>query len=103
LKRAEAAFYPATVEPATEEDFAANPALVKGYIGPWSAGGPVLGESSASRIRYLVDPRVVEGTAWVTGANEPERHVLSLVAGRDFVPDGTAEGAAVGAAGPATA
>jgi prolyl-tRNA synthetase len=101
LKRAEATFFPATVEAATEEDFAANPALVKGYIGPWSASGPVLGEGSASGIRYLVDPRVVEGTAWVTGANEPEQHVLSLVAGRDFTPDGTAEVAEVRAGDPA--
>jgi len=101
LKRAEAAFYPAAVEPATEEDFAANPALVKGYIGPWSASGPVLGADSSSGIRFLVDPRVVDGTAWITGANEPERHVLSLVAGRDFVADGTAEVAEVRAGDPA--
>jgi prolyl-tRNA synthetase len=101
LKRAEAAFFPAAVEAATEEDFAANPSLVKGYIGPWSADGPVLGESSPSRIRFLVDPRVVDGTAWVTGANEPERHVLSLVAGRDFTADGTAEVAEVRAGDPA--
>ncbi|MCU1474784.1 MAG: proline--tRNA ligase [Amnibacterium sp.] len=101
LKRAEATFFPAAVEAATEEDFAANPSLVKGYIGPWSAAGPVLGESSAGRIRYVVDPRVVEGTDWVTGANEPEKHVLSLVAGRDFTPDGTAEVAEVRAGDPA--
>jgi prolyl-tRNA synthetase len=101
LKRAEAAFFPALVEAATDEDFAAEPALVKGYIGPWSAAGPVLGEGSPSRIRFLVDPRVVDGTAWVTGANEPERHVLSLVAGRDFVADGTAEVAAVREGDPA--
>jgi prolyl-tRNA synthetase len=101
LKRAEAAFFPAAVEPATDEDFAANPALVKGYIGPWSVDGPVLGESSPSRIRYLVDPRVVDGTEWVTGANEDERHVLSLVAGRDFAADGTAEVAEVRAGDPA--
>ena len=101
LKRAEAAFFPAEVEAATEADFAGLPALVKGYIGPWSADGPVLGEAGTSRVRFLVDPRVVEGTAWVTGANEPERHVLSLVAGRDFVPDGTAEVAEVRAGDPA--
>jgi prolyl-tRNA synthetase len=101
LKRAEAAFFPAEVEAATEEDFAADASLVKGYIGPWSASGPVLGEPSPSGIRYLVDPRVVEGTSWVTGANEPEKHVLSLVAGRDFTPDGTAEVAEVRAGDPA--
>ena len=101
LKRAEATFFPAAVEAATEEDFAADAALVKGYIGPWSASGPVLGEASPSRIRYLVDPRIVDGTSWVTGANEPEKHVLSLVAGRDFTPDGTAEVAEVRAGDPA--
>ncbi|MBW4040596.1 MAG: proline--tRNA ligase [Acidobacteria bacterium] len=101
LKRAEAAFFPAAVEAATEADFAAHPVLVKGYIGPWSAAGPVLGGSSTSGIRFLVDPRVVEGTEWVTGANEPERHVLSLVAGRDFENDGVAEVAEVRAGDPA--
>jgi prolyl-tRNA synthetase len=101
LKRAEATFFPAEVAAATEEDFAANPALVKGYIGPWSATGPVLGASAPGGIRFLVDPRVVDGTAWVTGANEPEQHVLSLVAGRDFTPDGTAEVAEVRAGDPA--
>jgi prolyl-tRNA synthetase len=101
LKRAEASFFPALVEPATEEDFAARPGLVKGYIGPWSATGPVLGEAGSAKVRFLVDPRVADGTAWVTGANEPERHVRSLVAGRDFVADGTAEVAEVRAGDPA--
>ncbi|GAA1802611.1 proline--tRNA ligase [Agromyces neolithicus] len=88
VKRAEVAFAPAEVEAATESDFAKHPALVKGYIGPWSPEGPVLGDASASGIRFLVDPRVVDGTAWVTGANLHEKHVLSLVAGRDFTADG---------------
>ena len=83
MKRLEAAILPAEVEPFGEADFAANPALVKGYIGPES-----LGEASASGIRFLVDPRIVEGTAWVTGANSPGNHVFGLVAGRDFTPDG---------------
>jgi prolyl-tRNA synthetase len=91
LKRAEAVFGPSIVEQATEADFAKNPGLVKGYIGPWSAQGPVLGEKSSTGIRFLVDPRVVTGTSWVTGANEDERHVFSLVAGRDFTPDGIAD------------
>ncbi|MGB1101929.1 MAG: His/Gly/Thr/Pro-type tRNA ligase C-terminal domain-containing protein, partial [Pontimonas sp.] len=68
---------------------------VKGYIGPWSAQGAVLGEKSVSGIRFLVDPRVVEGTAWVTGANEHEKHVFNLVCGRDFTPDGIADIASV--------
>ncbi len=91
LKRAEAAFGPAEVEPATELDFAKHPGLVKGYIGPWSPAGAVLGAESVTGIRYLVDPRVVAGTSWITGANENERHVLGLVAERDFVADGIAD------------
>ena len=101
MKRAEVAFAPAEVEPATEADFAANPALVKGYIGPWSPTGPVLGEESASGIRYLGDPRVVDGTSWITGANVDGKHVFGLVAGRDFFFDGTAEIAEVRAGDPA--
>ena len=95
LKRAEVAFAPSEVEPATEADFTANPGLVKGYIGPWSAAGSVLGEGSTTKIPYLLDPRVSVGTSWVTGANEQGRHVFGLVAGRDFASDGTAEVAEV--------
>ncbi len=84
LKRAEVAFAPAAVEPATEADLARHPGLVKGYIGPWGQGGPVLGEASSTGIRYVLDPRVVAGTSWITGANEDGRHVFGLVAGRDF-------------------
>jgi prolyl-tRNA synthetase len=69
---------------------AKHPALVKGYIGP-----AVLGEKNESGIRFLVDPRVVEGTRWVTGANVSGSHVIDLVAGRDFSPDGTVEAANV--------
>jgi prolyl-tRNA synthetase len=88
MKRAEVAFAPKTVEAATEEDFAKHPGLHKGYIGPWSAKGAVLGKNSTSGIPFFVDPRVVTGTAWVTGANEHEKHVFNLVCGRDFTPDG---------------
>ena len=101
MKRAEVAFAPAAVEAATDDDFAAHPGLVKGYIGPWSPSGPVLGENSSTRIRYLLDPRVADGTAWVTGANAHEKHVYHLVAGRDFTADGTADIAEVRAGDPA--
>ncbi len=87
--------YPAEFRPFGEADFAAYPALVKGYIGPG-----VLGEKSATGIRYLVDPRVVEGTRWVTGADVDGSHVLDLVVGRDFTPDGTIEAAEVRAGDP---
>ena len=55
----------------------------------------MLGEENESGIRYLVDPRVVEGTRWVTGADVDGSHVIDLVAGRDFTPDGTIEAAEV--------
>jgi len=91
MKRAEVAFSPSVVEQATEEDFAAHKGLVKGYIGPWSASGPVLGKESLTGIPFYVDPRVVQGTSWVTGANEHEKHVFNLVCDRDFHPDGVVD------------
>jgi len=100
-KRVEVAFAPAEVEPATPEDFEKHPLLVKGYIGPWSPTGPILGEDSATGIRYFLDPRVVDGTSWITGANIDEKHVHSLVAGRDFAADGFVEVASVREGDPA--
>jgi len=100
-KRAEVAFAPAEVETATADDFEKNPLLVRGYIGPWSPTGAVLGEESATGIRYLVDPRVSEGTSWITGANIDQKHAHSVVAGRDFFADGVVEIANVRAGDPA--
>ncbi|HEY5319509.1 MAG TPA: proline--tRNA ligase [Galbitalea sp.] len=101
MKRAEVVFAPAEVEAATEADFLRYPGLVKGYIGPWSPTGAILGEESATGIRYLLDPRVSDGSGWITGANEDGHHVFGLVAGRDFVSDGIAEAAEVLAGDPA--
>jgi prolyl-tRNA synthetase len=89
-KRLEGQLEPIEVEPMDDAELRKHPALVKGYIGP-----AALGEKSGSGIRYLVDPRVVDGTRWVTGADVAGRHVLDLVAGRDFTPDGTIEAADV--------
>ncbi|MCL8027111.1 proline--tRNA ligase [Nocardioides bruguierae] len=100
-KRLEGQLEPIEVEPMTDEELKEFPALVKGYIGPAHDGRTILGEESESGIRYLVDPRVVEGTRWVTGANSPGQHVLDLVAGRDFTADGTIEAAEVKAGDPA--
>jgi prolyl-tRNA synthetase len=94
-KRLEAHVYPAEFRPFGADDFSAYPDLAKGYIGPG-----VLGEESKTGIRYLVDPRVVEGTRWVTGADLDGSHVLDLVAGRDFSADGTIEAAEVRAGDP---
>ena len=101
LKRAEVAFAPDEVEAASAEQIAKHPGLVKGYIGPWSAEGAVLGEESSTGIRYLTDPRVSDGSGWITGANVDGKHVFGLVAGRDFTSDGTIEVAEVIAGDPA--
>ncbi|MGZ4554730.1 MAG: proline--tRNA ligase [Mycobacteriaceae bacterium] len=86
-KRLGAALEPAEVVLLTESDFAKNTFLVKGYIGPRAL--------AANGVRYLVDPRVVTGTAWITGADASGQHVVDLVCGRDFTPDGTIEAAEV--------
>ncbi|WGW13100.1 proline--tRNA ligase [Saxibacter everestensis] len=83
------------VEQATEADLARNPLLVKGYIGPGIGEEQLLGIDRASKLRYLVDPRIVEGTRWITGANEHGRHVFDLVYGRDFTADGVVEAAEI--------
>ena len=89
-KRLEGQLEPIEVEPMDEAEMRKHPTLVKGYIGPGT-----LGEKGTSGIRYVVDPRISEGTAWVTGANVDGSHVLDLVVGRDFTPDGTIEAAEV--------
>ncbi|HWB68188.1 MAG TPA: proline--tRNA ligase [Mycobacteriales bacterium] len=80
LKRVAGQLEPVEVRPAEEADFAAVPALVRGYIGP-----QILADAG---IRYLVDPLVVPGSAWVTGANAKDQHAASVVRGRDFEPAG---------------
>jgi prolyl-tRNA synthetase len=90
LKRVEAQLSPAEVEPFSDADFAAHPTLVKGYIGP-----EVLGADKPAGVRYLLDTRVVRGSAWVTGANVTGKHVANLVYGRDFSADGSIEAAEV--------
>ncbi|MEV6842042.1 proline--tRNA ligase [Actinoplanes sp. NPDC051411] len=90
MKRLEAALAPATAT--LFDDFASRPDLVKGYIGPQGLSA-----------RYLADPRVAPGTAWLTGANAPGRHATHVVAGRDFTPDGTIEAAEVRAGDPCPA
>ncbi|MFF7678662.1 proline--tRNA ligase [Actinacidiphila glaucinigra] len=68
---------PAEVELVTAEDFTGRPDLVRGYVGPQGLTG----------VRYLADPRVARGTAWVTGANKPDTHARNVVCGRDFEVD----------------
>jgi prolyl-tRNA synthetase len=94
-KRLTAQVEPAEVAAFDEAAFAQHPSLVKGYIGPG-----VLGEKGESGIRYLLDPRVVDGTPWVTGANVAGQHVIDLVKGRDFEGDGVIEAAEIRAGDP---
>jgi prolyl-tRNA synthetase len=96
LKRLAAALHPAAVE--LFDDWvggSAPPELVRGYIGP-----QILAKLG---IRYLADPRVAPGTAWLTGANEAGRHAVNVVCGRDFAPDGEVEAAEVRAGDPCPA
>ena len=93
LRRLQAQLAPAEGAAFGEKDFAARPHLVKGYIGPGALG-------SSRGVRYLVDPRVVDGSVWVTGADAAGRHVVGLVAGRDFQPDGVIDAADVRAGDP---
>jgi prolyl-tRNA synthetase len=90
MRRLEAVVSPATVRVFEETDFPKYPALVRGYIGPQA-----LGLKSSSKIKYLVDPRIVSGTRWITGSNIAGKHVYDLVSGRDFTADGTIEAAEI--------
>lgn len=87
LKRVEANLAPAEVELATPEDLAAHPELVPGYIGPQVLGA----NNEQSSVRYLLDPHIVRGSRWITGANKIDEHILNLVYGRDFEADGFIE------------
>ncbi|GAB2596476.1 proline--tRNA ligase [Pseudactinotalea suaedae] len=106
MKRLEAVAFPADVAQATEADLARHPELVAGYIGPMVLGpnGAPRGESAdgtGGAVRYFLDPRVVDGTAWITGADEHGRHTFGLVAGRDFTADGVLDVAEVKEGDPA--
>jgi len=79
--------------------------LVPGYIGPTllqdGTTTQVLGTESDTGIPFFVDPRVVAGSSWVTGANVDQQHVFGLVAERDFTWDGVIEATAVRDGDPA--
>jgi len=92
LKRLEAAVSPAEVELFEAEDFAKHPALVRGYIGPQGL--------AKAGYTYKVDPLVVPGSSWITGANENGKHAAHVVYGRDFTPEGTIGAAEVRAGDP---
>jgi prolyl-tRNA synthetase len=80
LKRLSGQLEPVLVEQADADDLATEPGLVKGYLGPQ--------QLAELKVRYLVDPLVVPGSTWVTGANVADRHAAYVVRGRDFEPAG---------------
>ena len=80
MKRIAGQLEPAEVDVADDDMFKAHPQLVRGYIGP-----QLLAEVG---VRYVVDPIVVPGSAWVTGANVDGKHAAFVVRGRDFDPAG---------------
>lgn len=97
IKRVEANMSPLEVELAAPEDIASHPELVPGYIGP-----NVIGPQSPARttdehgrlvggVKFLVDPHVARGSAWIVGANAPDHHMMNCVYGRDFEADGMIE------------
>jgi prolyl-tRNA synthetase len=51
---------------------------VKGYVGPQGLGDDV---------EIVADPTVRGGRDWITGSNEPDRHVRGANVGRDFRVD----------------
>lgn len=91
MKRLEAQFTPAEIEEATEDDLKAHPELVRGYIGPMALGPQAAARGVEHPIRYFVDAHIAHGSAWFTGADEPEVDYYNLVYGRDFTADGTVE------------
>jgi prolyl-tRNA synthetase len=62
-----------------DDDFAAHPSLVKGYIGP-------MGQQAAG-ITVVADRGVGRPGPWVTGANRVDHHVSGALLGRDFTVD----------------
>ncbi len=86
------ALAPAKLDVFEEEDFATFPYMVKGYI---SAIG-----MQQHGVHVYADPRVAPGSAWATGANEFEHHVVDAVVGRDFTIDSYVEVATIAEGDP---
>ena len=92
-KRLEASLEPVEFELASDADFKKYPFLVKGYVGPRAL--------NANGVKVYADPRVVNGSSWITGADAKNRHVVGCVAGRDFTVDEFIEAAEIKEGDPA--
>jgi prolyl-tRNA synthetase len=77
VNKLEKSAFPAIVRPLTDDDFVAR-GLVKGYVGPQGLGEDV---------EIVADRTVRGGRDWITGSNEPDRHVRGANLGRDFRVD----------------
>jgi prolyl-tRNA synthetase len=86
----EQALAPRPVRLYEDDDFAANPKLPKGYIGPDFAGASIV----------VADPLVRGRPEWVTGANEVDHHVRHAMLDRDFTVQVWADLAAVAPGDP---
>jgi prolyl-tRNA synthetase len=83
-ERLAAAIAPAKLDLFEEEDF--------GYISAI--------DMQRHGVKVFADPRVAAGTAWATGANQYEHHVVDAVVGRDFHVDEYIEVATVAEGDP---
>lgn len=77
VAKLERLFFPTPVRPFEDADFAER-GFVKGYVGPQAMPEDAL---------VLADHSVRAGFDWVTGANEPDRHVRGANTPRDFRVD----------------
>jgi prolyl-tRNA synthetase len=69
--------FPRSVRRFDDDGFASR-GFVKGYVGPQGFG---------DEVRVLADHSLRAGRDWITGANEPGRHVRGANVGRDFRVD----------------
>jgi prolyl-tRNA synthetase len=76
-KKVARVMWPAPVRMFEDADFAAR-GLVKGFVGPLGLSDEVV---------VMADLSVRAGRNWVTGANEPDRHVTGANVDRDFRVD----------------
>ncbi|HJR97794.1 MAG TPA: proline--tRNA ligase [Actinomycetota bacterium] len=77
VNKLERLVFPEKVRSFDDDDFAAR-GFVKGYVGPQGFG---------EEVDVFADHLVRGGTDWVTGSNEPDRHVTGANVERDFRVD----------------
>jgi prolyl-tRNA synthetase len=77
VNKLERLVFPEKVRPFDDDDFGAR-GFVKGYVGPQGFG---------DEVEAFADHLVRGGTDWVTGSNEPDRHVTGANVERDFRVD----------------